>query len=61
MRKEAADNALSLDGTSFMSRILEVVKKGRAHQESTPVMTWPRIARGVLFTVASLTYVRMEF
>ena len=24
MRKEAADNALSLDGTSFMSRILKV-------------------------------------
>jgi len=25
MRKDAADNALSLDGTSFMSRILKVV------------------------------------
>jgi hypothetical protein len=25
MRKEAADNALSLDGTSFMSRILKVM------------------------------------
>lgn len=25
MRKEAADNALSLDGTSFMSRILKVL------------------------------------
>lgn len=25
MRKEAADNALSLDGTSFMSRILKVI------------------------------------
>lgn len=24
MRKEAAENALSLDGTSFMSRILKV-------------------------------------
>lgn len=24
MKKEAADNALSLDGTSFMSRILKV-------------------------------------
>ena len=26
MRKEAAENALSLDGTSFMSRILKVHK-----------------------------------
>lgn len=26
MRKEAADNALSLDGTSFMSRILKVFR-----------------------------------
>jgi hypothetical protein len=25
MHKEAADNALSLDGTSFMSRILKVL------------------------------------
>lgn len=25
MSKEAADNALSLDGTSFMSRILKVL------------------------------------
>ncbi|GMI74127.1 hypothetical protein like AT3G12640 [Hibiscus trionum] len=52
MRKEAADNALSLDGTSFMSRILKVVKKASAPQEAAPVMTWPRIARGSPFAAA---------
>ncbi|KAK6261076.1 RNA recognition motif domain - like 2 [Theobroma cacao] len=52
MRKEAADNALSLDGTSFMSRILKVVKRSSAHQEAAPVMTWPRIARGSPFAAA---------
>ncbi|XAR54346.1 hypothetical protein NMG60_11029427 [Bertholletia excelsa] len=46
MRKESAENALSLDGTSFMSRILKVVRKGSAHQEVTPMMTWPRVVRG---------------
>ncbi|WCJ18960.1 RNA binding (RRM/RBD/RNP motifs) family protein [Euphorbia peplus] len=45
MRKEAADNALSLDGTSFMSRILKVVKRSAAHQEVS-AMTWPRVSRG---------------
>ncbi|KAM6570603.1 hypothetical protein CsatB_018588 [Cannabis sativa] len=49
MRKEAADNALSLDGTSFMSRLLKVVKRAAAHQETTPVMTWPRASRGAMF------------
>ncbi|XP_054812056.1 uncharacterized protein LOC129313138 isoform X2 [Prosopis cineraria] len=49
MRKEAADNALSLDGTSFMSRILKVVKKCAAHVESVPTMTWPRVMRGSPF------------
>ena len=29
MRKEAADNALSLDGTSFMSRLLKVIIAGK--------------------------------
>ncbi|KAL5543432.1 hypothetical protein UlMin_007216 [Ulmus minor] len=49
MRKEAADNALSLDGTSFMSRILKVVRRSAAHQETAPPsMTWPR-ARGSTF------------
>ncbi|XP_039008568.1 uncharacterized protein LOC120136681 [Hibiscus syriacus] len=52
MRKEAADNALSLDGISFMSRILKVVKKTFAPQEAAPVMTWPRVARGSPFATA---------
>ncbi|XWS77428.1 hypothetical protein CRYUN_Cryun01aG0260900 [Craigia yunnanensis] len=52
MRKEAAVNALSLDGTSFMSRILKVVKRSCAHQEATPVMTWPCISRGSPFAAA---------
>ncbi|KAK8615085.1 hypothetical protein V6N13_068871 [Hibiscus sabdariffa] len=52
MRKEAADNALSLDGTSFLSRILKVVKKTSAPQEAAPVMTWPRIVRGSPFAAA---------
>ncbi|TKY49566.1 Polyadenylate-binding protein 2 [Spatholobus suberectus] len=52
MRKEAADNALSLDGTSFMSRILKVIKKSAAHQESAPAMAWPRIVRGSPFPSA---------
>ncbi|XVE76700.1 hypothetical protein DITRI_Ditri13aG0002500 [Diplodiscus trichospermus] len=52
IRKEAADNALSLDGTSFMSRILKVVKRSPAHQEATPLMTWPRVARGSPFAAA---------
>uniref|UniRef100_A0A2N9IGK9 RRM domain-containing protein n=1 Tax=Fagus sylvatica TaxID=28930 RepID=A0A2N9IGK9_FAGSY len=52
MRKEAADNALSLDGTSFMSRILKVVRRSAAHQEAAPIMTWPRIAQGSPFAAA---------
>ncbi|KDP43453.1 hypothetical protein JCGZ_16740 [Jatropha curcas] len=52
MRKEAADNALSLDGTSFMSRILKVVKRSPAHQEATPIMTWPHIARASPYATA---------
>ncbi|XP_058744136.1 uncharacterized protein LOC131616729 isoform X2 [Vicia villosa] len=39
MHKEAADNALSLDGTSFMSRILKVVRKSTAqHQDYAPAV-----------------------
>ncbi|KAJ6302851.1 hypothetical protein OIU77_016863 [Salix suchowensis] len=49
MRKEAADNALSLDGTSFMSRIVKVMKRSSSNQEASPVMTWPRIARGLSY------------
>ncbi|KAK7283865.1 hypothetical protein RIF29_13613 [Crotalaria pallida] len=52
MRKEAADNALTLDGTSFMSRILKVVRKSAAHQESAPAVPWPRAVRGSPFPPA---------
>ena len=52
MLKEAADNALSLDSTSFMSRILKVVKKSAAQQESAPTMTWPHAVRGSPFSTA---------
>ncbi|KAH1051371.1 hypothetical protein GLYMA_08G153100v4 [Glycine max] len=52
MRKEAADNALSLDNTSFMSRILKVIKKSATTQESAPAMAWPRIVRGSPFPSA---------
>ncbi|XP_050210228.1 uncharacterized protein LOC126660670 [Mercurialis annua] len=50
MRKEAADNALSFDGASFMSRILKVVKRSPANQEATTNMTWPRVTRATPFT-----------
>ncbi|XP_059651834.1 nucleolin 1 [Cornus florida] len=49
MRKDAAEHALSLDGTSFMSRILKVTRKSSAHQEAAPIIAWPRIARGSPF------------
>ncbi|OIW07970.1 hypothetical protein TanjilG_20071 [Lupinus angustifolius] len=52
MRKEAADNALSLDGTSFMSRILKVVTKSAAHLESVPAVPLPRTVRGSPFPSA---------
>ncbi|KAI9116492.1 hypothetical protein K1719_012659 [Acacia pycnantha] len=52
MRKDSAENALSLDGTSFMSRILKVLKKSAAPQESTPTMAWPRGVRGSSFPAA---------
>ncbi|XP_050386032.1 uncharacterized protein LOC126802445 [Argentina anserina] len=53
MRKEAAENALSLDGTYFMSRILKVVMRSAAHQEAVaPAMTWPRASRGSPFSTA---------
>eukprot|EP00258_Populus_trichocarpa_P048254 XP_024464273.1 uncharacterized protein LOC7482274 isoform X3 [Populus trichocarpa] len=50
MHKEAADNALSLDGTSFMSRILKVMKRSSSNQEANLITTWPRIARGSTYT-----------
>ncbi|KAM7265163.1 hypothetical protein ACFE04_002846 [Oxalis oulophora] len=46
MRKEAADSALSLDGTSFMSRMVKVVKKNAAPQEAAMPVTWARGSRG---------------
>lgn len=46
MRKGAAELALSLNGTSFMSRILKVVRKSSAYMEASNVMTWPRVSRG---------------
>ncbi|KAI3510801.1 hypothetical protein L1887_17938 [Cichorium endivia] len=53
MRKEAAENALSLDGTSFMSRILKVVRKSSANQEATtPLTTWARATRASPFTAS---------
>ncbi|CAL0326157.1 unnamed protein product [Lupinus luteus] len=52
MQKEAADNALSLDGTSFMSRILKVAMKSAAPLEPAPTMSWPRIVRGSPFSSA---------
>ncbi|KAL0410717.1 UNVERIFIED_CONTAM: Polyadenylate-binding protein 2 [Sesamum latifolium] len=51
MRKDAAELALSLDGTSFMSRILKIVRKGSAQPEAASVVTWPRIARASPFDV----------
>ena len=52
MRKEAAESALSLDGTSYLSRILKVVKKSAAPQEPSLTMTWPRVVRGSPFPAA---------
>ncbi|XP_030552194.1 uncharacterized protein LOC115756515 isoform X1 [Rhodamnia argentea] len=43
-KKEAADDALSLDGSSFMSRVLRVVKRNTTLQKISP-MTWPRLGR----------------
>ncbi|XP_020553225.1 uncharacterized protein LOC105173472 isoform X1 [Sesamum indicum] len=51
MRKDAAELALSLDGTSFMSRILKIVRKSSAQPEAASVVTWPRIARASPFDV----------
>ncbi|KAL0429285.1 UNVERIFIED_CONTAM: putative RNA-binding protein RbpA [Sesamum radiatum] len=51
MRKEAAEQALSLDGTSFMSRIVKIVRKSSAQPEAASAVTWPRIARASQFPV----------
>lgn len=42
LRKESAELALSLNGTSFMSRILKVVRRSSVEAH---VIGWPRIAR----------------
>ncbi|MFS7906075.1 putative nuclear polyadenylated RNA-binding protein Nab2/ZC3H14 [Helianthus anomalus] len=53
MRAETAENALSLDGTSFMSRLLKVVKKNSSQQEAAaPVTAWPRGAWGSPFVAS---------
>ncbi|CAN4080522.1 unnamed protein product [Withania somnifera] len=52
MRKESAVNALSLDGTSFMSRILKVVRKSSATPEAASVPVWPRVTRGGPFAAS---------
>ncbi|MQM05804.1 hypothetical protein Taro_038619, partial [Colocasia esculenta] len=41
LRKESAELSLSLNGTSFMSRILKVVRSS-AHHEAAAMMPWPR-------------------
>ncbi|XP_042015380.1 uncharacterized protein LOC121763436 [Salvia splendens] len=51
MSKEAAELALSLDGTSFLSRILKIVKKTSAQPDVASAMTWPRVARASPFVV----------
>ncbi|KAJ8640889.1 hypothetical protein MRB53_017583 [Persea americana] len=58
MRKEAAEHALSLNGTSFMSRILKVVRRGSAHHEAAPMLVWPRMPRPSPFTAR---YARVPF
>lgn len=52
MRKESAENALSLDGTSFMSRILKVVRKSSATPEAASGTVWPRVTRGGAFAIS---------
>ncbi|XP_042469388.1 uncharacterized protein LOC122052063 [Zingiber officinale] len=47
LKKESADSALSLNGTSFMSRILKVVR--RSSYEAAPVLPWPRMAHAPPF------------
>lgn len=51
MRKEAAERALSLDGTSFMSRFLKIVMKSSVQPEAASLTTWPRVARASPFAV----------
>ncbi|KAG7018087.1 Polyadenylate-binding protein 2-A [Cucurbita argyrosperma subsp. argyrosperma] len=55
MRKESAENALSLDGTSFMSRILKVVRKNSSQLEGASIVTRPRAVRGSPFPTPRFT------
>ncbi|KGN58820.2 nucleolin 1 isoform X3 [Cucumis sativus] len=55
MRKESAENALSLDGTSFMSRILKVVRKNASQLEGASTVIWPRAVRGSPFPTSRFT------
>lgn len=59
MRKESAENALSLDGTSFMSRILKVVRKSSATPEAASVTVRPHVTRGGPF--AAFRFGRVPF
>ncbi|KAL6650883.1 hypothetical protein ACP70R_009808 [Stipagrostis hirtigluma subsp. patula] len=47
MLKESAEQALTLNGTSFMSRVLKVVRKSSS--EATQLPGWPRASRGSPF------------
>uniref|UniRef100_A0A7N0T5V6 RRM domain-containing protein n=1 Tax=Kalanchoe fedtschenkoi TaxID=63787 RepID=A0A7N0T5V6_KALFE len=54
MQKETAEQATSLDGTSFMSRIIKVCMKGSAQPEATtPATPWQRaVPRGSPYPVS---------
>ncbi|KAL6845780.1 hypothetical protein ACP4OV_024355 [Aristida adscensionis] len=47
MHKESAEHALTLNGTSFMSRVLKVIRKSST--EVTQLPAWPRASRGSPF------------
>ncbi|CAA3010275.1 polyadenylate-binding 2 [Olea europaea subsp. europaea] len=57
MKKESAELALSLDGTSFMSRIVKIVMKSSAQPETASVPTWPRISRASPFPISRFSRV----
>ncbi|CAN6454443.1 unnamed protein product [Victoria cruziana] len=45
VRKESAELALALNGTSFLSRILKVVPRSSVTPRDAPVMSWSRLPR----------------
>ncbi|GER45195.1 RNA recognition motif-containing family protein [Striga asiatica] len=59
MRKEAAELALSLDGTSFMSRLLKIVRKNSVLPEVASITPRPRVLRASPYTVPR--YSRVPF